>query len=95
MGTGRVERLDYAERWLRDGLRVIDPPGGLEKYYRDNVIGGAGSFVIVAENFETFGRAIVKKMIAEIAGNERPRRRLAPGPAELGGQRSITNPGLQ
>jgi pyruvate dehydrogenase E2 component (dihydrolipoamide acetyltransferase) len=29
MGTGRVERLDYAERWLRDGLRVIDPPGGL------------------------------------------------------------------
>jgi pyruvate dehydrogenase E2 component (dihydrolipoamide acetyltransferase) len=29
MGTGRVERLDYAERWLRDGLRVVDPPGGL------------------------------------------------------------------
>jgi pyruvate dehydrogenase E2 component (dihydrolipoamide acetyltransferase) len=29
MGTGRVERLDFAERWLRDGLGVIDPPGGL------------------------------------------------------------------
>jgi hypothetical protein len=57
-------------------VQHIDPPGGLEKYYRENVIGGAGSFVIVAENFETFGRAIVKKMIAEIAGNERPRRML-------------------
>ncbi|MGH6771179.1 MAG: DUF1194 domain-containing protein [Xanthobacteraceae bacterium] len=44
-----------------------NPPGGLEKYYRDNVIGGPGSFVVAAEGFETFGRAIVRKMIAEIA----------------------------
>lgn len=44
-----------------------NPPGGLEKYYRDNVIGGAGSFVIVAENFNSFGQAIIKKLIAEIA----------------------------
>ena len=29
MQRGRVEKLDYAERWLRDGLRVVDPPGGL------------------------------------------------------------------
>ncbi len=44
-----------------------NPPGGLEKYYQDNVIGGPGSFVLVAENFNSFGRAIIKKMIAEIA----------------------------
>jgi uncharacterized protein DUF1194 len=44
-----------------------NPPGGLEKYYQDNVIGGPGAFVLVAENFQSFGRAIVKKMIAEIA----------------------------
>jgi hypothetical protein len=44
-----------------------NPPGGLEKYYRDNVIGGPGSFVVVADGFESFGRAIVKKMVAEIA----------------------------
>lgn len=25
----RTERLDFSERWLRDGLRAIDPPGGL------------------------------------------------------------------
>jgi hypothetical protein len=44
-----------------------NPPGGLEKYYRDNVIGGPGSFVMVAEDFSSFGRAMVKKLIAEIA----------------------------
>ena len=44
-----------------------NPPGGLEKYYQDNVIGGPGAFVLVAENFKSFGRAIIKKLIAEIA----------------------------
>ena len=33
-----------------------NPPGGLEKYYRDNVIGGPGSFVMVAEDFQSFGK---------------------------------------
>ena len=44
-----------------------NPPGGLEKYYQDTVIGGPGAFVLVAENFNSFGRAIIKKLIAEIA----------------------------
>jgi hypothetical protein len=44
-----------------------NPPGGLAKYYQDNVVGGPGAFVLVAENFQSFGRAIVKKLIAEIA----------------------------
>jgi hypothetical protein len=53
-----------------------NPPGGLEKYYRDNVIGGPGAFVMVAEDFNAFGKAIVKKLIAEIAAAP-PRRRVA------------------
>jgi hypothetical protein len=44
-----------------------NPPGGLTKYYRNNVIGGPGSFVLEAKDFNSFGEAIVKKMIAEIA----------------------------
>jgi Protein of unknown function (DUF1194) len=44
-----------------------NPAGGLDKYYRDHVIGGTGAFVIVAENFGSFGQAIIKKLIAEIA----------------------------
>lgn len=44
-----------------------NPPGGLTKYYRDNVIGGPGSFALEAKDFNAFGEAIIKKMIAEIA----------------------------
>jgi hypothetical protein len=50
-----------------------NPPGGLGEYYRRNVIGGAGSFVMVAENHDSFGQAIVKKLIAEIAWAPPPR----------------------
>jgi hypothetical protein len=44
-----------------------NPRGGLANYYRNNVIGGPGAFVIVAENFNSFGHAIIRKLIAEIA----------------------------
>jgi hypothetical protein len=44
-----------------------DPLGGLANYYRNNVIGGPGAFVMVAENSNSFGDIIVKKLIAEIA----------------------------
>lgn len=47
------------------------PPGGLAKYYRDNVTGGPGSFVMEATSFDSFGDAILKKMIAEIADASR------------------------
>jgi hypothetical protein len=43
------------------------PPGGLAHYYRENVIGGDAAFVMTAENFQSFGRAIINKLIAEIA----------------------------
>lgn len=45
-----------------------NPPGGLEKYFRDNVIGGFGAFTVVAEGHHSFGRSLTKKLIAEIAG---------------------------
>jgi uncharacterized protein DUF1194 len=47
-----------------------NPVGGLENYYRNNVIGGPGAFVMAAEGFNSFGQAIVKKMIAEVAQAE-------------------------
>src|SRR6185437_5994082 len=43
-----------------------NPAGGLSKYYRDNVTGGPGSFVMEAKNFDSFGEAIIKKLVAEI-----------------------------
>ena len=50
-----------------------NPPGGLEKYFQDNVIGGSGAFTVVAESHEAFGRALTKKLIQEIAGSPRHR----------------------
>lgn len=58
-----------------NGLPIInDRPrfgGGstqeLAPYYRENVAGGPGHFVIVAENFDTFGQAVKRKLIQEIA----------------------------
>jgi len=46
----------------------VKPPGGLKKYYEDNVIGGIGSFVIQADDFKAFGEAMTRKLINEIAG---------------------------
>jgi hypothetical protein len=43
------------------------PPGGLEQYFRDNVIGGAGAFVMAAQDFQSFGKALINKLVAEIA----------------------------
>jgi uncharacterized protein DUF1194 len=56
-----------SERPMAWNPEHTNPPGGLVNYFRDNVIGGPGAFVIAAENFESFGQAIVKKLIAEIA----------------------------
>jgi hypothetical protein len=44
-----------------------NPPGGLEKYYRENVIGGPSTFVLVAKDFNSFGNLLIRKLIAEIA----------------------------
>ncbi len=47
-----------------------NPPGGLEKYYRDNVIGGVGAFVLPINDFNSFGEAMIRKLVSEIAGKE-------------------------
>ena len=44
-----------------------NPPGGLPNWYKDNVIGGPGSFLLVANDFETFGDAMVNKLLNEVA----------------------------
>jgi hypothetical protein len=54
-----------------------NPPGGLDHYYRTNVIGGPGAFVMVAKNFDSFGEAIISKLVAEVAQAREPRSRMA------------------
>lgn len=51
------------------------PPGGLPEYYRQNVIGGSGAFLLQVENFGTFAEAIARKLVSEIAAvPDRPHR---------------------
>jgi Protein of unknown function (DUF1194) len=71
-----------AEGITINGLPIVNdrptfgrmPPQPLDDYYRESVIGGPGAFVVVAEDFESFGQAVRRKLILEIAG-------LTPGPA--------------
>ena len=52
----------------RPGAYGYPPFSDLDLYYRDCVIGGRGAFVVVADGFNDFARAILRKMVLEIAG---------------------------
>lgn len=60
----------------RPGRFGFPPMPDLDLYYEDCVIGGPGAFVVVAEGFRDFGRAILRKMLLEIAGTAPPVRLL-------------------
>ena len=45
----------------------VQPPGGLPNYYRENVTGGPGSFVLEVHDFASFGEAMTRKLVNEIA----------------------------
>jgi hypothetical protein len=60
-----------------NGLPILngrESPGGwrqienLDLYYRDCVIGGPGAFYIVARDFRDFARAVLRKLVLEVAG---------------------------
>jgi hypothetical protein len=47
----------------------VQPPGGLPKYYRENVTGGPGRFVLEVHDFHTFGEAMTRKLVTEVSQN--------------------------
>lgn len=49
----------------------MTPPKDLDRYYFENVIGGPGSFIVVARGFKSFGDAVKSKLAREIAGTLR------------------------
>jgi hypothetical protein len=69
-----------AQGIVLNGLAVLDrspqpwaagqPP--LDDYYRNEVIGGPGAFLMVAEGFEAFETAVKRKIIREIAAAPPP-----------------------
>jgi len=54
----------------RPGPYGFMPMPNLDHYYEDCVIGGFAAFVIVANGFQDFARAVRRKMLLEIAGRQ-------------------------
>lgn len=55
---------DHPASWT---FAHVQPLGGLANYYRDNVTGGPGSFVLEVHDFASFGEAMTRKLAEEIA----------------------------
>ena len=76
--TGEVATADARDAAVSDGLTVnglpitSDDNPGIEDWYRGNVIGGPGAFLVVADSYDAFATAFRHKLVLEIAG-------LAPG----------------
>ena len=79
LAAARAEALDRGI--VLNGLAVLDrspqptllaglPP--VDEYYRDEVIGGPGAFLVVAEGYESFAGAVRRKIIREIAAIPTP-----------------------
>ncbi len=72
-----VRDATVARRIAINGLPIVNDRGAfntrfylpdLDEYYFGCVIGGLGAFLVVANSFEDFARAIRQKLILEIAG---------------------------
>jgi hypothetical protein len=74
---GEVRREALERGIVINGLPIVNdrptrwgtpPERDLDLYYRDHVIGGPGSFYIVADGFHAFANAIRTKLVREISG---------------------------
>jgi hypothetical protein len=51
-----------------NGLAILDEWPTLDVYFQRQVVGGPDHFVIVANDYADYGRAIYRKLLQEIAG---------------------------
>lgn len=50
-----------------NGLAILTEEPWLDDYYRNNVVGGPASFVLVARTFDSFAEAMLRKLVQEVA----------------------------
>src|SRR5215831_2014621 len=50
-----------------NGLAILTEEPWLEAYYRSNVIGGPGAFVVTARDVRSFADAMLRKLVQEVA----------------------------
>lgn len=51
-----------------NGLTILNEWPTLDTYFEANVAGGTGHFVIPANDYDTYGEAILRKLVREITG---------------------------
>jgi Protein of unknown function (DUF1194) len=51
-----------------NGLAILTDGPWLADYYRDEVIGGPGAFVLAARDEDSFAEAMLRKLTQEVAG---------------------------
>lgn len=86
----RMRDLAVATGITVNGLAILNEDQTVDRYYHANVIGGTGSFVMTADDYGDFARAMLEKLIKEIAGApvarlatpDSPVLAAAPGPVE-------------
>lgn len=62
-----------------NGLAIVDEEEDIEEFYLDKVIAGSAAFVIVADGFADFARAMRSKLLREITPvNQAQLRRMTP-----------------
>jgi hypothetical protein len=61
-----------AEGITINGLAIHGEESAIEFYYNDYVVGGAGAFLMQAENFQSFAGAMLNKLLSEVSGVEPP-----------------------
>jgi uncharacterized protein DUF1194 len=59
-----------------NGLPILASEANLDVYYRDNVIGGPGAFLVVADDLASFADAVARKLLNEITAEPRLRGRV-------------------
>jgi hypothetical protein len=80
--TGEVPTADARDAAVSGGLTVNGLPivsgreVGIVDWYRANVVGGPGAFLVVADTYDAFAEAFRRKLMLEIAGLT-PDRKLA------------------
>ena len=63
-----VRNLAVARGITVNGLAILNEVPTLDLYYRSNVIGGTGAFVITANDYAAYRLAILTKLLKEISG---------------------------
>jgi hypothetical protein len=71
--TGEVTTADARDAAVSHGLTVNGLPitsgePGIEDWYRANVVGGPGAFLVVADSYDAFATAFRQKLTVEISG---------------------------